>query len=347
MLQFSQQKHDAPARARMISGLLGGSYVKWLGHLNLFWLWAANSGKDGQAPEGRLDGPHAAKLLVGLIDHRGVDEEALVEAWVTAGVLERTETGLRAKGVDCYAATVEAANARSEAAKKAAAARWSNRTATALPSHGETDASASAPDSDRTPAAMPFDAKREMETEREIENPLSRESEQLELESPRASGGGDHPLQELWNRVADPRLPRWKSTSKSRRRIADARLREQSLEVWRTIIEKINASSFLCGSKGFLANPDWFLKPENIVKVVEGNFDDKRPAAPRDRIGAAPLQNCAVCGEATEGGAIGEGIFACYPHVARFRATADASGWEQPWEHAAEWVHAVRAQETT
>lgn len=353
MLQFSQQKHDGPVRARMISALVGGDYVKWVGHLNLFWLWAANTGKDGAAPEGRLDGPDAARMLVGVIDYRGkLKPEELTEAWITAGVVAKTETGLRAKGVDCYAATVENAAARSEAGKKGAAARWANRNAAAQPTHSEPDATASEPHSDRNADAMRFDAKREIETKKEIEESLSEEREQVELQSPEASGGGDHhqhPLQELWNRVADPRLPRWEGMSPARKRIADARLKDQPLRNWEHLIQRVNASPFLCGvnERGWKASPDWVFKPANIVKVVEGNFDDKNQLAKpqQSRIGSPPLNNCAVCDQATEGGAIGEGIFACYPHVAAFRATAERSGWERPWEHAAEWVNAVRAQE--
>jgi hypothetical protein len=172
------------------------------------------------------------------------------------------------------------------------------------------------------------------------------EQESLELEpSGPDAAPGEHPLQELWNRLAHPSLPRWEKLSKTRKRIADARLKERSLSEYALIIERINASTFLRGKKWL--SLDWLLKPENLQKVLEGNYDDEpapKPAQNRPGIGPPPVGNCAVCDELAEA-AIGEGIFACYPHVGAFQASAEAAGWERPWEYAAEWVEAVKAQE--
>lgn len=41
-------------------------------------------------------------------------------------------------------------------------------------------------------------------------------------------------------------------------------------------IENIKSSSFLKGGKGFTVTFDWFIKPNNFVKVLEGNYNDRK-----------------------------------------------------------------------
>ena len=45
-----------------------------------------------------------------------------------------------------------------------------------------------------------------------------------------------------------------------------------------TAIEKIKSSDFLCGKggKGWVITFDWFVKPNNFIKVLEGNYDNKQ-----------------------------------------------------------------------
>ncbi len=131
------------------------------------------------------------------------------------------------------------------------------------------------------------EGKKEMKKEMKNEKPpLEKEEEQLELE-PSGNPGelpspGEHPLQALWNRLAHPELPRWVGLSKTRKRIADARLKERSLQEYARIIERINASKFCRGvnDRNWKVTPDWFLKPDNIDKVLGGNFDGGEPPTP-------------------------------------------------------------------
>lgn len=344
MLQFSQQAHSTPSTARMLGGLINVNWIKALGMLNLLEHWAANSGKSGQAPEGRLEGPRAPKMLAALLEHRG-DPEALVDALGELDIVTRTDTGLRVLGLEeRYGPVFEAAATRSKSASNASQVRWDReRKAKEMLAACAADAPQCEPDAE----AMPFDAKENSTEEKEIKEEREAPAEQEPLELEPSEPGletAEHPLQELWNRLAHPDLPRWDGLSKTRKKMADARLKERSLQEYAHIIERISASEFLRGAndRHWTATPDWFLKPANIDKVLEGNYATK-PAQPRPGIGAPPLNNCAVCSELAEA-TIGEGLFACYPHQAAFRASAEAGRWERPWEHAAEWVEAMRAQ---
>ena len=44
-------------------------------------------------------------------------------------------------------------------------------------------------------------------------------------------------------------------------------------------IENVKKSRFLQGDneRGFVITFDWFLKPSNFQKVLEGNYDDRTP----------------------------------------------------------------------
>ena len=47
---------------------------------------------------------------------------------------------------------------------------------------------------------------------------------------------------------------------------------------WRTAIAKVRASSFCMGNndRGWRANVDWFLRPDSVARIMEGNYDDRR-----------------------------------------------------------------------
>lgn len=56
-----------------------------------------------------------------------------------------------------------------------------------------------------------------------------------------------------------------------------ARLKEYSLDGFKTCVENIRQSSFLQGhnGKGWAVTFDWLIKPSNFPKVLEGNYNDK------------------------------------------------------------------------
>ena len=71
--------------------------------------------------------------------------------------------------------------------------------------------------------------------------------------------------------------PAVKTLSESRKKAIRARLRVYSLEDFKSLFEKAEASSFLKGSndRNWSATFDWLLKESNMVKVLEGNYDNK------------------------------------------------------------------------
>ena len=50
------------------------------------------------------------------------------------------------------------------------------------------------------------------------------------------------------------------------------------LEAFRTLFAKTEASDFLSGRNGKWTNCnfDWLMKPSNMVKVLEGNYDNPK-----------------------------------------------------------------------
>lgn len=76
-------------------------------------------------------------------------------------------------------------------------------------------------------------------------------------------------------------FPKLKSLSDSRKKAIKARLRTYTVDDFKALFEKAEASSFLKGSndRNWSANFDWLIKDSNMAKVLEGNYDDKKPAA--------------------------------------------------------------------
>ena len=71
--------------------------------------------------------------------------------------------------------------------------------------------------------------------------------------------------------------PKVKVLSDARQKAIKARLRTYSLEDFRTLFEKAEASSFLKGGndRNWSANFDWLIKDANMAKVIDGNYDDR------------------------------------------------------------------------
>ena len=71
--------------------------------------------------------------------------------------------------------------------------------------------------------------------------------------------------------------PAVKSLSEARKKAIKARLKQYSLDDFKTLFEKAEASSFLKGgnSRNWSATFDWLLKDVNMAKVLDGNYDNK------------------------------------------------------------------------
>ena len=72
-------------------------------------------------------------------------------------------------------------------------------------------------------------------------------------------------------------LPSIKSLSEARKKAIKARLAAYSMDDFKTLFEKAEASSFLKGGndRNWTATFDWLIKDANMAKVLDGNYDDK------------------------------------------------------------------------
>ena len=70
--------------------------------------------------------------------------------------------------------------------------------------------------------------------------------------------------------------PKVISLSEARKRAIRARLKMYSMDDFRRLFEKAEASSFLKGAnnRNWSANFDWMIKDANMAKVIDGNYDD-------------------------------------------------------------------------
>ena len=78
----------------------------------------------------------------------------------------------------------------------------------------------------------------------------------------------------MWNNTCLA-LPKVKLLTETRKR--QIRASNKQIEGnWQSFFDMINASDFLCGRKTkWKASFDWCLKPANLVKILEGNYNNK------------------------------------------------------------------------
>lgn len=73
-------------------------------------------------------------------------------------------------------------------------------------------------------------------------------------------------------------MPKLRSMQKQRQKQIAARIREYGEEVFFDAMKKAVASDFLNGKnrRGWIASFDWFVKPTNFQKIIDGNYDNKK-----------------------------------------------------------------------
>ncbi len=81
---------------------------------------------------------------------------------------------------------------------------------------------------------------------------------------------------DAWNRIGVSPIQKFKLNTQ-RGRMLKARLREFGEETIIQAMEKVKQSPFLLGqnNRGWVITFDWFLKPTNFQKVMEGQYDEK------------------------------------------------------------------------
>lgn len=75
----------------------------------------------------------------------------------------------------------------------------------------------------------------------------------------------------------------------ARKQILGGRLNQDGLPLILQAIENVRSSAFLNGqnNRGFTATFDWFIKPSNFQKVLDGNYNNRRnpvPTSTADRL---------------------------------------------------------------
>lgn len=81
----------------------------------------------------------------------------------------------------------------------------------------------------------------------------------------------------LYNSICTS-LPSVKSLSEQRKKAIRARLKSYTMDDFKALFEKTEASDFLKGSNGsnWSATFDWLIKDANMAKVLDGNYDNKQ-----------------------------------------------------------------------
>jgi len=120
--------------------------------------------------------------------------------------------------------------------------------------------------SDKTPPEIEIELELEKEIDIELEDKVTKVSSSNKLQ----------PIIDKWNSLNLNKLVSINSGT-NRYKLTNARIKEYGLETVLEAIDNIKNSSFLRGQnkKGWTIKYDWFIKPNNFIKVLEGNYTDK------------------------------------------------------------------------
>lgn len=85
-------------------------------------------------------------------------------------------------------------------------------------------------------------------------------------------------------------FPRIRALSDSRKKAIKARLRTYSIDDFRTLFQKAEASDFLKGrnNQNWTATFDWLICDSNMAKVLDGNYDDRKGGGKHEADAGAP-----------------------------------------------------------
>ena len=122
--------------------------------------------------------------------------------------------------------------------------------------------------SDTSPdvASIEEDKEKEIDKEEDKELSLKREGEKINYQQ----------IVDLYNETCVS-FPSVRSLSDARKKAIRARLNTRTMEDFKRLFEKAEASSFLKGSnkRNWSATFDWLIQDGNMAKVLDGNYDEK------------------------------------------------------------------------
>jgi len=117
----------------------------------------------------------------------------------------------------------------------------------------------------------------EEEQEEEQEEEKEQEEEQEESLPKRETHKIDfQEIINIFNSVCSE-LPKVEKISEKRKKLIEARIKENSLETLGIVFKKISESDFLSGRKtDFVASFDWVMNPANFLKILEDNYKNRK-----------------------------------------------------------------------
>ncbi len=124
-----------------------------------------------------------------------------------------------------------------------------------------------------------------------------KEGTRKEVEEGTSLSGGRDLAQEMaaiWNTECGDILPKAERMTRQRQQKFQGRLKDLGgeLDVWRDICRRVRRSHFM--TEQWHATIDWVLKPANLVKIQEGNYDDRAtPLFGRGKQGAHDAETAA------------------------------------------------------
>ena len=115
----------------------------------------------------------------------------------------------------------------------------------------------------------------EKEKEKKKERDLDLDKEKEEDSKNRISSTDLQTIIDKWNSLGIKNIKFIKNNTK-RYKMLNARIKEYGIDTFLQTMDKISRSTFLKNSKDtYWFNFDWFIGPNNFIKVLEGNYDDK------------------------------------------------------------------------
>lgn len=117
------------------------------------------------------------------------------------------------------------------------------------------------------------------EKEKELEKELEKETDDYTAPCVAVCRADAQRVVDAWNSLGLSRVTKI-VPNKDRDRLLKARIKEYGVDLILQAIEKIRTSDFLLGKNknGWTITFDWFIRPNNFPKVLDGNYDDKKGA---------------------------------------------------------------------
>ncbi|CAM2952236.1 phage replisome organizer N-terminal domain-containing protein [Hathewaya histolytica] len=114
----------------------------------------------------------------------------------------------------------------------------------------------------------------ELERELELEEDIDKDNNTISKDI--VSSTKVQPIVDKWNSLELQKVISIKPGT-NRYKLLNARVKEYGIDKVIDAIGNINKSSFLKGqnNKGWTITFDWLIKPNNFLKVLEGNYEDK------------------------------------------------------------------------